>query len=69
MLLMMIGGGVGGKADAVDCAAAAWKVATVICWMPIDVATTAVTITITLWTDSGLRHEVSFAVSTDSAAQ
>ena len=46
-------------------------------WAGIDVvvnpytndAQGVVTITITLWTDSGIRHSVSFCVSTDSGAQ
>jgi HK97 family phage major capsid protein len=46
-------------------------------WAGIDVvvnpytndATGVVTITITLWTDNGIRHSVSFAVSADSGAQ
>ena len=54
-----------------------WNDLVLLDWAGIDVvvnpytndAQGVVTITVTLWTDSGLRHEVSFAVSTDSAAQ
>ena len=54
-----------------------WNDLVLLDWAGIDVvvnpysqdAQGIVTITVTLWTDSGLRHEVSFAVSVDSAAQ
>ena len=54
-----------------------WNDLVMLDWAGMDVvvdpysqsANGVVVITITLWTDSGLRHEVSFAVSTDSAAQ
>ena len=54
-----------------------WNDLVLLDWAGIDVVVNPysadsqgiVTITITLWTDSGLRHEVSFAVSTDSGAQ
>lgn len=54
-----------------------WNDLVLLDWAGMDVvvdpysqsANGIVVITITLWTDSGLRHEVSFAVSSDSAAQ
>ncbi len=54
-----------------------WNDLMLLDWAGIDVvvnpytldAQGIVTITITLWTDSGVRHAVSFAVSTDSGAQ